>query len=184
MILNSDFKDNNGTLMTKFLYLSKIKLDFFDARIKCNDLDMSLVTFGNEDQYEKLMKSINSAEPRIENAYTAYRCEEYNKWFNSLTSEEVQFKLIFHEHTSFNYQSALTIEYANDEYKFSTSQAFTDHSYICESIEPSLNSNSYSTIIIIIVILLSLCVIFIFAYKKYIKKIATSVTPAVVEEQP
>ena len=170
--------------MTKFLYLSKIELDFFYAKRRCKDLDMSLVTFENEDQYKKLMKSINSAEPRIESAYTAYICEK-SKWFNSETSEEVQIKLNFHEHSSIQfYTSVLTIEFANDEYKFSASQAFAKNAYICESIEPSLNSNSYSTIIIIIVILLSLCVIFIFANKKHIKKIATSVTPAVVEEQP
>ena len=174
-------------LMTKSLYLSKISKNMYDAAKSCKALRMSLLAFENEDHYKNFMKSIESVEPRIENAYTAYKYMIV-KWTNVDDYKDIEIPLIFHEPPKWrsfdDIARALAIAYKNDVYKMSD-VAFTMHyPFICQLIQPSLNNSSTLNIVLFIFILLLLCVIFIFAFKKYVNKNATSVTPAVVEEQP
>ena len=186
LILNSDYKNINQTvMMTKSMYLSKLKKDLLNAENSCKALGMSLLTFENEDHCKNFMKSIESVEPRIENAFTAYE-QYYTRWAQVETHKQLEIPLIFHKPPRMNYYDVIAIAYKNDEYKFSEVDSTNDHPFICELIEYSLNFEppliNFSTIniVLFIVILLLLCVIFIFAYKKYVNKNAT---PAVVEEQ-
>ena len=166
------------------MYLSKIKKNFHEAQKICEALGISSISFENEDHYKKLIESIESAEPRIKEVYTAYMLL-YSYWRHNITNMKPNFVFIFHE-TNDDYNEryvpkhAVAIEYKNDEYLFSKVDPNDNLSFICESIE--ISPNNHLTISMIVIILLLLCVIFIFAYKKYVKK--SSVTPAVVEEQP
>ena len=162
------------------MYLSKIKKNFHEAKESCEALGLSSMTFENEDQYEKLIESIKSAQSRIKEVYTPYR-KINDDWRHGGTKKMANFKFIFHKTLApFYGYSAVAIGYKNDEYLFDEVKLNDKLSFICESI--ALSPNNHLTIIMIVIILLLLCVIFIFAYKKYDKK--SSVTPAFVEEQP